>query len=66
LSKDNKIWLSPPHISENEKKYVVSGWGSINENVEGPPIYDLLEKYITGEKSIKPQNSGSIKVIGMK
>ena len=22
LSKDNKIWLSPPHISENEKKYV--------------------------------------------
>jgi sulfur-oxidizing protein SoxB len=51
---------------ENEKKYVVSGWGSINENVEGPPIYDLLEKYITGEKSIKPQNSGSIKVIGMK
>jgi dTDP-4-amino-4,6-dideoxygalactose transaminase len=22
LSKNNKIWLSPPHISENEKKYV--------------------------------------------
>ncbi len=22
MSKDNKIWLSPPHISENEKKYV--------------------------------------------
>jgi len=22
LSKDNKIWLSPPHISDNEKKYV--------------------------------------------
>ena len=22
MSKDNKIWLSPPHISDNEKKYV--------------------------------------------
>ena len=22
MSKNNKIWLSPPHISENEKKYV--------------------------------------------
>ena len=22
MSKENKIWLSPPHISENEKKYV--------------------------------------------
>ena len=51
---------------ESNKNYVVSGWGSVNENVEGPPIYDLLEKYITEQHLIKPKNPGSVKVLGMK
>ena len=50
---------------ENSKNYVVSGWGSVNKNVEGPPIYDLLEKYITEQRLIKPKNPGSVKVLGM-
>ena len=51
---------------ENSKKYIVSGWGSVNENVEGPPVYSLLEKYIKEKKLIKPKNPGSVKVLGMK
>jgi len=51
---------------ENSKKYIVSGWGSVNENVEGPPVYSLLEKYITEKKLIKPKNPGSVKILGMK
>ncbi len=50
---------------ENSKNYVVSGWGSVNKNVEGPPIYDLLEKYITQQRLVKPKNPGSVKVLGM-
>ncbi len=50
---------------ENSKNYVVSGWGSVNKNVEGPPIYSLLEKYITEQKLVKPKNPGSVKVLGM-
>ena len=50
---------------ENSKNYVVSGWGSVNKNVEGPPIYDLLEKYITEQRLVKPKNPGSVKVLGM-
>lgn len=47
------------------KSYVVGGWGSVNENVEGPEIYNLLEKYITDTKLVKPSNSNNIKVLGM-
>jgi sulfur-oxidizing protein SoxB len=47
------------------KNYVVGGWGSVNENVEGPEVYNLLEKYITDTKLVKPSNSNNIKVLGM-
>ena len=32
---------------EPSKKYVVGGWGSINPDVEGPAIFELLENYIS-------------------
>jgi hypothetical protein len=35
---------------EADKKYTVGGWASVNENVEGPAIYDLMEKHITEKK----------------
>ncbi len=49
----------------SSKKYVVGGWGSVNPDVEGPAIYNLLEKYITEKKIIKPINSKPVKVLGM-
>ena len=49
----------------SSKKYVVGGWGSVNPDVEGPAIYNLLEKYITEKKIIKPKNSKPVKVLGM-
>ena len=49
----------------SNKKYVVGGWGSVNPDVEGPAIYNLLEKYITEKKIIKPKNSKPVKVLGM-
>ena len=50
---------------ESNKKYIVGGWGSVNPNVKGPPIYDLLEKYISSKKIIKPNNLNTIKVLEM-
>ena len=47
------------------KEYVVSGWGSVNENVEGPPIYDVLENYIVDKQEIKPEKPSPVRVIGM-
>jgi sulfur-oxidizing protein SoxB len=50
---------------EAGRKYVVGGWASINENVEGPAIYDLLENYITRKKVVQPSGAGRVKVTGM-
>ena len=36
---------------EAGKTYTVGGWASVNEGVEGPAIYDLMEDYIT-KKSV--------------
>ncbi len=52
------------HI-EKTKEYIVSGWGSVNENVEGPPIYDVLENYIFDKQEIKPEKPSPVRVIGM-
>jgi sulfur-oxidizing protein SoxB len=41
------------------KTYVVAGWGSVAEQVEGPPIWELVESYLTRVKTlrIKPQTT---------
>ncbi|MCZ6666816.1 MAG: 5'-nucleotidase C-terminal domain-containing protein, partial [Gammaproteobacteria bacterium] len=28
------------------REYVVTGWASVNEDVEGPPVYDIVSGYI--------------------
>ena len=39
--------------------YQVAGWASVNEGTEGPPIYDLLERYISrkGRVEITPNSA---------
>ena len=48
-----------------KKKYTVGGWGSINPEVEGPPIYKLLENYVSNEKIIKPKYNNPVTVKGI-
>ncbi len=50
---------------ESDKKYVVAGWASVNQGTQGPAIYDLMEKHITGKKSIAPIKNETVKVVGM-
>ena len=57
--------LSTGEIIESEKNYTIGGWGSINPEVEGPPIYKLLEDYISDEKIIKPKNNNPVKIKGI-
>lgn len=47
------------------KTYVVSGWASINENTEGPAIYDLVEAYIRRKGTITLDPNTSVKVTGI-
>ena len=50
---------------EADKSYSVGGWASVREGVEGPAIYDLLERYISGKQVIQPSGSGRVTVKGM-
>ena len=49
---------------EAEKKYVVAGWASVNEGTEGPPIYELMENYITRKKVLTAPEEGTVKISG--
>ena len=48
---------------EPEKKYKVGGWASVNENTEGPPVWELVEKYIRRKKIIQIEKNNSVKVV---
>ena len=50
---------------EPSKQYIVGGWGSINPDVKGPPIYKILEKYISNENLVKPKNKNLVKIKGV-
>jgi len=50
---------------EANRNYSVGGWASINENVEGPAIYDLMEGYISRKKIIDLPIQQAVKVVGM-
>ncbi|MDX2289666.1 MAG: thiosulfohydrolase SoxB [Hyphomicrobiaceae bacterium] len=50
---------------EEARTYVVAGWASVNQNTQGPAIYDLMETYITKKKAITPSKTATVKVVGM-
>ncbi len=47
------------------RNYVVSGWASVNEGTEGPPVYDVVSKYISDNKVIRLEKNSGIKVRGI-
>ncbi len=49
---------------EPNKEYVVAGWASVNQGTEGPPIWDVVAKYITAQKVVKAQENTAVKIIG--
>lgn len=50
-------------VIDPAKTYVVGGWASVNEAVEGPAIYDLMEGYISGKQTIAVPDERTVKVI---
>jgi sulfur-oxidizing protein SoxB len=46
------------------KDYTVAGWASVNEGTEGPPIWDLVEKYIARKKTISVPSVTPVRLIG--
>jgi sulfur-oxidizing protein SoxB len=46
------------------REYVVSGWASVNEGTEGPPIYDVLSDYISKKKVVNVPENKNIRIKG--
>ncbi len=48
-----------------DKTYMVAGWASVNEQTDGPPVYDLVSNYITSQKVVTVPENNNIKVKGV-
>jgi sulfur-oxidizing protein SoxB len=50
---------------EANKSYQVAGWASVNENTEGPAIWDVAESWIKKQEFISIDPNTSVKVSGI-
>jgi sulfur-oxidizing protein SoxB len=50
---------------EAAKEYVVAGWASVNESTEGPPVWELVERYVATQKTVRVIPNTSVKVSGV-
>jgi S-sulfosulfanyl-L-cysteine sulfohydrolase len=49
---------------EPKKDYIVAGWASVNEGTEGPPVWDLVERYVASQKSVRVAPNTRVKISG--
>ena len=57
--------LSSGNPIDPSRNYVVSGWASVNEGAEGPPIYDVVTDYLKKKKVVSVPENTNIKVSGL-
>ena len=46
------------------RSYTVSGWASVNEETEGPAIWDVVEAYIRRKGTVRVEPNQSVRVSG--
>jgi sulfur-oxidizing protein SoxB len=49
---------------EATKTYTVSGWASINENTQGPPIWDVVAAHVAKVSTVRIEPNTAVKVTG--
>ena len=49
---------------EPAKNYTVTGWASVNEGTQGPPVWDVVMRHIEKQKVVRIELNRSIKVVG--
>ena len=48
---------------EAGRTYVVAGWASVNENTEGPPIWEVAAAYLRRRKVVRLQPNDSVRAV---
>ena len=56
--------LSTGEKLDPAKNYVVAGWASVNEDTEGPQIWDVVESHIRKKGTVSVSENNSVKVTG--
>ncbi|MCP4315727.1 MAG: thiosulfohydrolase SoxB [Hyphomicrobiales bacterium] len=49
---------------DSARSYVVAGWASVNENTEGPQIWDVVESHMHKLGTVRVQPNNSVDVVG--
>ena len=49
---------------EAGKTYTVSGWASVNEGTEGPPVWDVVASWLEKHQTVRFDGGNSVKVVG--
>jgi sulfur-oxidizing protein SoxB len=57
--------LSTGEKLDPAKNYVVAGWASVNEDTEGPQIWDVVESHIRKKGTVSVSENNSVKVTGI-
>ena len=50
---------------EAQRRYKVAGWAPVAEGAEGPPVWELVERYLRSRKSIAPLKPSVPRLIGV-
>ena len=54
----------PGQPIEAGKRYIVSGWASVNEGTQGPPIWDVVRDHVAKAKTVSLKPNTAVKVSG--
>lgn len=60
----NLTQLSTNKPLEASRSYAVAGWASVNQNVEGPPIWDVVQKHLADVKTVRIEPNTSVHISG--
>lgn len=60
----SNIFIAPVPV-EADKTYKVAGWASVQEGVQGEPIWDVVAGYLRNQKVIKNTQVNVPRITGM-
>ncbi|MFZ0851659.1 MAG: thiosulfohydrolase SoxB [Hyphomicrobiaceae bacterium] len=59
----NMLLLATGSPIEPSRTYVVAGWGSVNENVQGPAIWNVVGDHLKSQRDFTPRPRGAVKIV---
>ncbi len=46
-----------------DRDYIVAGWASVNEDTQGPPIWDVVAAHLKGRQVVSAQSARSVRFV---